>query len=182
MCLTIRLLASYDLDMENSDDNPYAPPVMGQASHFLSHPGSLPQYGPMALRITVADFRSQSRALAGTAFFFGLVVAVFPVFLIISGDSDSLVVPTIGVSVAVVFFFFGIGIARKSVNTLKAFLISIWILILLSLVAAPLGWPFSIVFGLVAAQCHRVLRYARIIRAVGVPLTAKPHEIPLISP
>jgi hypothetical protein len=91
-------------------------------------------------------------------------------------------VPSIGVSVAVVFFFFGIGIARKSVNTLKAFLISIWILILLSLVAAPLGWPFSVVFGLVAAQCHRVLRYARIIRGVGVPLSAKPLEIPLISP
>ncbi len=34
-------------------------------------------------------------------------------------------------------------------------------------------------FGLVAAQCHRVLRFARIILAVGVPLTAKPHEIRL---
>jgi hypothetical protein len=168
--------------MAISNDNPYAPPVMDQPSRPSSQPGQLPHYGPKALRITVADFRSQSRGLAATAFFFGVMASLFGILLSIRDNAESFLVPSIGFAIAGVFFVFGVGIVKKSIAALQAFRICLWLLILLTLIAVPPGWPFTVVFGLVAAQCHRVLRFARIILAVRVPLTAKPHETPLISP
>jgi hypothetical protein len=126
---------------------------MGQALHFLSRAASLQPYGAMALRITVADFRSLSRALAGTAFFFGLVAALFVVLFAISNDSGLLVAPSLG-ALLLSYFLLWYRDRKEKCQHLEG--VS----------------GFHLDPDTPEPSC----------RSVGVPLTTKPLEIPLISP
>ncbi len=180
LCLTRRLLAAYDFVMATSDDNPYAPPVMDQPT---------PEWAgdsPLALQTLVRKFRVESRALAGEAF---LGVAISALVGIASTNdpypSNVRLATAFGV-LSGTFLVIGVGIGLKKVRAIQAMLVVNWLMVLASLLSAasilPVGLFLAAVFALAANQCHRVLGWSRQIRAAGYPLTAKPHEIPLISP
>jgi hypothetical protein len=180
LCLTRRLVASYDLAMAYSDDNLYAPPVMDRPT---------PEWAgesPLALQKLVQKFRVQSRALAGEAFFCAVISALAGIASTNDPYPSSVRLATVFGVLSGTLLAIGIGTGLKKVRAIQAMLVANWLMVLASLLSAasipPVGLFLAAVFALAANQCHRVLGWSRQIRAAGYPLSAKPHEIPLTSP
>ena len=185
LCLTCRSLASYDFLMAVSNDNPYTPPE-AVGSEFLAEKKSL--------RWIVGRFRAECRALGGAAIFFSLMMGLIAFLArdatgVRKNDLGWIVFAGLSATLAAV----GIGTLLKKMWAFRVFLLVNWLMALLSILVVIISGRvivgqillagfFAVAFAFAAAQCHRVLGWSRQIRAAGYPLTAKPHEIPLISP
>ena len=171
--------------MATSDDNPYAPPE-AVGSEALAEKNSL--------RWIVARFRAECRALGGAAIFFSLMMGLIAFLMrdatgVRKDDLGWIVFGCLALTLAVV----GVGTLRKKMWAVRFFLLINWLMALLSIMLVIISGRvivgqilfavfFAVAFALAAAQCHRVLDWSRKILAAGYPLTAKPHEIPIISP
>ncbi|MEJ7590692.1 MAG: hypothetical protein WKF77_04035 [Planctomycetaceae bacterium] len=147
-------------------------------------------------RTVVERFRQESRGLAGVAIFFACVAAIQTLaallsFTISQGfgkiDATSLALGLLWGVVSVGLFVLGLQVARKKMWAVRIQMILAYAVLVL--VAATLLYfgttslMFAVfaamILGFVAAQCHRVIGYARTMAAAGIPLHTKPHEITL---
>lgn len=171
--------------MVSSNDNPYAPPEAVGSGAFAEK---------NSLRWIVARFRAECRALGGAAVFFSLMMGLIAFLMrdatgVRKNDVGWIVFGCLAAMLAVV----GVGALLKKMWAVRSFLLVNWLMALLSILLVIISGRvivgqilfavfFAVAFALAAAQCHRVLGWSRQIRAAGYPLTAKPHEIPIISP
>jgi hypothetical protein len=141
-------------------------------------------------RTAIQRFRQETRALAGTGIFFAIVAAVMT-FAVWRGIDHvyeiSFVVGMLGSVLSAGLFVVGLQIARKQMLAVRILMTLAYAL--LTVIVAPLLFVgvesavFAIfagtVLGFVAAQCHRVIRYSRILTSAGISLHTKPHELTL---
>lgn len=158
----------------SSEFNPFAPPQEIEAA--IDSP-SVNQW-----RQVLQRFREESRALAGMSVFLAAITG----FVASAASSERLETRTIvsagiGLVVMVGFGFAAVQIAISKMLGVRVLLLLVYLGLIIALLMIPLTFgliiPVAIGFGLVAAQCHRVLKYAQRLQSAGIPLNTKPHEL-----
>jgi len=162
--------------------NPYEPPDV------TADPAIESSLQPW--RTVVQRFRQESRALAGIPIFFACLTALL-IFIVSRSDgrlaSISDIVQLPGIVVSTGLLVLGVQVARRKMWAVRVLMIlayAVIVLVAASLLffgtrAAVFAVLATAVLGFVAAQCHRVIGYARTMAAAGIPLNTKPHEITL---
>ncbi len=172
-----------DLLMNSPEEyNPFEPPelIVDPAIESSLHPW----------RLVIRRFGQESRALAGVAIFFAFVTALMTFVVSLrfgKFDGRLLVAGMFGVVFTGGLLVVGLQIARKKMVAVRVLMALAYAL--LAVIAGHLLYfgTTSLMFavfaamipGFVAAQCHRVIGYARTMAAAGIPLHTKPHEITL---
>jgi len=158
----------------SSQFNPFEPP---QEVEVAIDPSPVNQW-----RQVIRQFREESRALAGMS----VVLAAMTGLVATVASSESLEMRTIvsvgmGLAAMVAFGVAAVQIAIAKMMGVRLLLFLVYVYLIIALLMIPLTFgfiiPVAIGFGVVAAQCHRVLKNAQRLNSVGIPLNTRPHEL-----
>jgi hypothetical protein len=164
--------------------NPYASPSMAS----LADPGIL---ADEELRKMVKNFRSQMHSLGGLWIFFSVIVLGLSALILgvtVNVMQDPNVRAVVMLS-GIIYLFLGVVWGTVGVFTCLKHIWAVWvglILCYLSLIGNIITFNPSKILALIIAfailgaaifQAHRVIGWAKQMRAKGIPLTARPDQI-----